>query len=223
VGSDIDRIVFVAVIHTDLESVEQARKIVREVRPDVVAIELDRDRYQQLTSPVNVEETHPLQMTGDSAQDLMQQLAILEKSLGEMTGSNIGDEMLAAIEEGRAVGAKIALVDRPMKATIQAMMKVPLTELYGLTNILPDATKGIEDGEAADILDMLKEEGAVEDIMKQFQTEFPGLTKVLIEERDEYVAKALHFILNDVKGEIVAVLGAGHIQGVKAALERLLA
>jgi pheromone shutdown protein TraB len=223
VGSDIDRIVFVAVIHTDLESVEQARKIVREVRPDVVAIELDRDRYQQLTSPVSVEETHPLQMTGDSAQDLMQQLAILEKSLGEMTGSNIGDEMLAAIEEGRAVGAKIALVDRPMKATIQAMMKVPLTELYGLTNILPDATKGIEDGEAADILDMLKEEGAVEDIMKQFQTEFPGLTKVLIEERDEYVAKALHFILNDVKGEIVAVLGAGHIQGVKAALERLLA
>jgi pheromone shutdown protein TraB len=223
VGSDIDRIVFVAVIHTDLESVEQARKIVREVRPEVVAIELDRDRYQQLTSPASGEETHPLQMTGDSAQDLMQQLAILEKNLGEMTGSNIGDEMLAAIEEGRAVGAKIALVDRPMKATIQAMMKVPLTELYGLTNILPDAAKGIENGEATDILDMLKEEGAVEDIMKQFQTEFPELTKVLIEERDDYVAKALHFILNDVKGEIVAVLGAGHIQGVKAALERLLA
>jgi pheromone shutdown protein TraB len=222
VSSDISRIIFVAVIHTDLESVENARRIVREVKPEVVAVELDRERYQQLINPVDYQENRSPQMTGDSAQDLMQQLAILEKSLGDMTGSNIGDEMVAAIEEGRAVGAKIALVDRPMQLTIQAMMQVPLNELYGFTNTLPDAAKDIENGAATDILDMLKEEGAVEDIMSQFRTEFPGLTKVLIEERDEYVAKALHFILNDVKGKIVAVLGAGHIQGVKASLERRL-
>ncbi|MHA2081127.1 MAG: hypothetical protein ACW99H_08290 [Candidatus Thorarchaeota archaeon] len=43
-----------------------------------------------------------------------------------------------------------------------------------------------------------------------------------MEQRDQYVAKALHYILNDVEGKIVAVLGAGHIQGVKAALEKLL-
>jgi len=223
VTADIDRIVFVSVIHTDMESVEHARHIVRSTRPEVVAVELDHDRYQQLVNPPDIQTGNLPHTTGNSAQDLMQQLAVLEKSLGEMTGSNIGDEMLAAIEEGRAVGAKIALVDRPMQATIQAMMKVPLSELYGLTNILPDATKDIEGGGASHMLDMLKEEGAVEDIMKQFQTEFPGLARVLIEERDLYVAKALRFILNDVKGNIVVVLGAGHIQGVKAALDRLSA
>jgi len=222
VSSLIDRVIFVAVIHTDLESVESVRKIVHEVKPEVVAVELDRERYQQLTNPSETDESQLPQMTGDSAQDLMQQLAFLEKSLGKVTGSNVGDEMLAAIQEGRAVGAKIALVDRPMQATIQAMMQVPLSELYGLINVLPDAAKDIEGGGALDILDMLKKEGAIEDIMQQFQTEFPGLTKVLIAERDEYVAKALRFILNDVKGKIVAVLGAGHIQGVKVALERLL-
>lgn len=218
----IDRIIFVAVIHTDLESVESVRKIVHEIKPEVVAVELDRERYQQLTNPAETDDNTLPQMTGDSAQDLMQQLAFLEKSLGKMTGSNVGDEMLAAIQEGRAVGAKIALVDRPMQATIQAMMRVPLNELYGLINVLPDAAKDIESGGALDILDMLKKDGAIEDIMQQFQTEFPGLTRVLIDERDEYVAKALRFILNDVKGKIVAVLGAGHIQGVKVALERLL-
>ena len=222
-NSIIDRITFVAVIHTDIESVEYTRKVIRDVIPEVVAVELDRERYQQLTNPAVREENHLPQITGDSAHDLMQQLAFLEKSLGKMTGSNVGDEMLAAIQEGRAVGAKIALVDRPMQATIQAMMQVPLNELYGLINVLPDAAKDIEVGGATDILDMLKKEGAIEDIMQQFQTEFPGLTKVLIAERDEYVAKALHFILNDVKGKIVAVLGAGHIQGVKASLEKLLA
>jgi pheromone shutdown protein TraB len=218
----IDRVVFVAVIHTDLESVEDARRVVREVKPTVVAVELDHERYEHLSKPDAHDETTPLPLTGDAAQDLMHQLAAMEQTLGGITGSNVGDEMMAAIEEGRAIGAKIALVDRSMKATIQAMMTVPLTELYGLINMLPDATKDIEEGGATDLMDMLKQDGAVDDIVENFRSEFPGLTRVLIEERDQYVAKALHFIMNDVEGKIVAVLGAGHIQGVKAALEELL-
>jgi pheromone shutdown protein TraB len=221
VAGESDRVVFVAVIHTDVESVEVARRVVRETKPDVVAVELDHDRYQQLLNPPEKREI-VVPGAGDMAQDLMQQLAILEQSLGAITGSDVGDEMLAAIEEGRAIGAKIALVDRPMTATVQAMMQVPVDEMYRLTGMLPDATKDIEDGGASDLLAMLKEDGAVEDLMKQFRLEFPGLSNVLIEQRDQYVAKALHYILNDVEGKIVAVLGAGHIQGVKAALEQLL-
>lgn len=221
-GNQLDRVVFVAVIHTDLDSVKDVRRVVREVKPKVVAVELDHERYEHLTNPNSTDELSTIPLSGDTAQDLMQQLAAMEQALGVITGSNVGDEMMAAIEEGRAIDAKIALVDRPMKATVQAMMRVPLNELYSLTNMLPDATKDIEDGGASDLLDMLKQDGAVDDIMGQFRSEFPGLTKVLIEERDQYVANALHFILNDIEGKIVAVLGAGHIQGVKTALTKLL-
>jgi len=221
VGNQLDRVVFVAVIHTDLESVEEVRRVIREVKPAVVAVELDHERYEHLSNPSSQDEMPTMPVTGDTAQDLMQQLAIMEQALGGITGSNVGDEMMAAIEEGRAINAKIALVDRPMKATVQAMMRVPLDELYGLTNMLPDATKDIEEGGAFDLLDMLKQDGAVDDILEQFRSEFPGLTKVLIEERDQFVANALHFILSDVQGQIVAVLGAGHIQGVKSVLQEL--
>ncbi|MHA1850466.1 MAG: TraB/GumN family protein, partial [Candidatus Thorarchaeota archaeon] len=185
-------------------------------------VELDHDRYEYLKNPNAESELTTMPLTGDTAQDLMQQLATMEQALGGITGSNVGDEMMAAIEEGRAIDAKIALVDRPMKTTIQAMMTVPLDELYGLIEMLPNATKDIEEGGVVDLMDMLKEDGAVDDIVEQFRIEFPGLTKVLIEERDLYVANALHFILNDIEGKIVAVLGAGHIQGVKAALEDLI-
>ena len=222
VGNQFDRVVFVAVIHTDLDSVEEARRVVQEVRPTVVAVELDRERFEHLSNPDAHKEIATMPLTGDTAQDLMQQLAVMEQALGGITGSNVGDEMMAAIEEGRAVGAKIALIDRPMKTTVQAMMRVPLDELYGLIKMLPDATKDIEESGATDILDMLKQDGAVDDIIEQFRSEFPGLAKVLIEERDQYLAQALHFILNDVQGKIVVVLGAGHIQGVKSALEELL-
>lgn len=209
---------FVSVIHTDLESVEEARRVVRDTKPDVVAVELDHERYRQLTNPP---EENQIPISGDAAHDLMQQLALLEKSLGEITGSDVGDEMLAAIEEGRSVEAKIALVDRPMAETIQDMMRVPMDELYRLTSLLPDANKDIEEG-AGDLFAMLKEDGAVDDLMVQFKTEFPGLADVLIGQRDQYVAKALQFLLNDVEGKIVVILGAGHIQGVRSALSQLL-
>jgi len=222
VDNQLDRVVFVAVIHTDLESVEKARQTVREIKPTVVALELDHERYEHLSNPAAHQDITTMPLTGDTAQDLMQQLAAMEQTLGGLTGSNVGDEMMAAIEEGHAIKAKIALVDRPMKVTIQAMMGVPLNELYGLIDTLPDATKDIEEGGATDLFNMLKQDGAIDDIVDQFRSEFPGLTRVLIEERDQYVAKALHFILNDVQGKIVVVLGAGHIQGVKAALEELL-
>jgi len=221
VGNQFDRVVFVAVIHTDLDSVEEVRRVVRKIKPTVVAVELDHERYEHLSNPDDHKEIATMPLTGDAAQELMQQLAVMEQALGGITGSNVGDEMMAAIEEGRAVGAKIALVDRPMKTTIQAMMRVPLDELYGWIKMLPDVTKDIEEDGATDLMDMLKQDGAVDDILEQFRSEFPGLAKVLIEERDKYLAQALHFILNDVQGEIVVVLGAGHIQGVKAALGEL--
>ncbi|MGY5852385.1 MAG: TraB domain-containing protein [Candidatus Thorarchaeota archaeon] len=216
----IDRVVFVPVIHTDKESVENARSVVREEKPDVVAVELDHKRYQDLLQKDENEEVSI--STGDTVQNFMQQLAILEESIGELMGSAVGSEMLAAIEEGRKIGAKIALVDRPIAATAQALSQVPLDEMYRLTNLAAGAGEEIDGEEAVDLIALLKEDGSVENIMAQFKEEFPVLFRVLITDRDLYLANALHYILGDVKGKIVAVFGAGHIEGVKTALTSLL-
>ncbi|MFW9967669.1 MAG: TraB/GumN family protein [Candidatus Thorarchaeota archaeon] len=221
-NNEIDRVVFVSVIHTDTESVERAKKAVKEVQPDVVAVELDHQRYQQLINPDKTMENREPVSTGDAAQDLIQHMAILEKSLGELTGSNVGEEMLAAIQEGRKIGAKIALVDRPIQLTMQAITRVPLDEIYRLMGVVPDAQRDIQDGDARDILGLLKEEGAVENLMKDFNSEYPGLADALIHQRDLYVANALRSIMKDVPGKILAVLGAGHIEGVRKTLVDLL-
>jgi pheromone shutdown protein TraB len=215
-------VVFVAVIHTDTESVERAREAVRDIQPDVVAVELDHQRYQQLMDPEKTMVNWEAPPSGDAAQDLIQHMATLEKSLGELTGSNVGEEMLAAIEEGRRIGAKIALVDRPIHVTMQAIARVPLDEIYRLMGGVPDAQKDLEEGDATDILGMLKEEGVIENLMKDFNSEYPNLADALIHQRDHYVAIALRSIMKDVEGRIVAVLGAGHIEGVREALLGLL-
>ncbi|MHA1935900.1 MAG: TraB domain-containing protein, partial [Candidatus Thorarchaeota archaeon] len=123
--TDLKRVVFVPVIHTDIESVEAARRAVTQVRPDVVAVELDRERYEQLTNPDSQKMDALVSQTGDMVHDLMNQIAILEKELGTMSGAGVGEEMLGAIDAGKAIGAKIALVDRPIQVTVQALMAVP--------------------------------------------------------------------------------------------------
>ena len=221
-ATDLKRVVFVPVIHTDIESVEAARRVVTQVKPDVVAVELDRDRYKQLTNPDSQNMETLTAQSGDIVHDLMNQIAKLEKELGTMSGASVGKEMIVAIDAGKSIGAKIALVDRPIQTTVQALMSVPLDEIYRLTELIPAASEEIEKGEAQDLMSLLKEDGAVNDIMKEFRTEFPILSQVLIEQRDEYIAKALSSILDDVEGQIVAILGAGHIDGVTQALIRII-
>lgn len=218
----IDRVVFVPVIHTDPESVETARRTVKEIKPDVVAVELDKMRYHQLSNPEQYENLTPDAPTGYTVNDLMNQIALLEQSLGQETGAKAGTEMMAAVEAGREINAKIALVDRPMDVTAQALSHVPLDEIYRLAHTIPGAKEGIDQGEAGNLMNQLKEDGAVEGLLEEFRREYPVLSEVLIEQRDQYIAEALKSILGDVEGKIVAVLGAGHIEGVTQRLQILL-
>ncbi|MHA2264333.1 MAG: TraB/GumN family protein [Candidatus Thorarchaeota archaeon] len=220
--TELDRVVFVPVIHADADSVERARRVVVEIEPDVVAVELDRERYEQLQSPEMMSKMPSPPESGNMVEHLMFQIAQLERNLGQKTGALAGEEMLAAIEEGRKIGSKIALVDRPIQATMQAIMKVPLDEVYRLTDMIPDAAQDIEKDASVDLLEKLKEEGTVDEIVDVFRTEFPGLYEALISQRDRYVANALRTILDDVEGKIVAVLGVGHIEGVSKELTHLL-
>ena len=215
------RVVFVPVIHIDKESVNNARELVLRTKPDVVAVELDRARYHQLLNP-QPEQTEQVSQDGDSVAEMMNQIALLEKNLGQLTGSMAGNEMLAAIQAGREVNAKIALVDRPIEATAQALMQVPLSEIYKLSEMIPGATSEVEKEGPSNLMELLRDANNVDDLMKEFRKEFPVLSNALIDQRDMYIAKALKSILSDVDGIIVAVLGAGHIEGVTMMLTKML-
>ncbi|MEM2142863.1 MAG: TraB domain-containing protein [Candidatus Thorarchaeota archaeon] len=220
---DLQRVLFVGVIHTDSESVVKVRETVRLHRPDVVAVELDRYRLDQLLSRDATQTAVSTGQSTDGVQTLLQQIAVLEDLIGNATGSQVGGEMLAAIEEGRKIGAKIALVDRPLHVTVQALDKVPLDEIYRLMEMIPSVTREISGGNVLEMTRDLTNEENLEKLLSEFRRQFPGLTNVLIDQRDDYVARAISRILEDVQGKVVVVIGAGHLAGVRAALERIAA
>ncbi len=219
-SNDLDRVVFVSVIHVDEESVNRVKQKIQEIKPDVVAVELDHERYQQLVSQDGTHVETP-QSSGNVALDFMTQIAMLEQQLGDMTGSQAGAEMLAAIEAGRDIGAKIALIDRPIQDTSASLMRVPLDELYRFMGMFDEATEVLQDSPQGFIAN-LRDGKTVDSMLEEFEREFPAIYDALIHQRDQYIANALFSILNDVDGPIVAVLGAGHIEGVKKRLVKIL-
>ncbi len=219
--ADIERLVIVPVIHTDNESTDRVRRVIREVRPEVVAVELDVDRYSHMVSAAGDVTAMP-PAGGDPVTDLMWQLATLEESIGVATGAGVGNEMLAAIEEGRAVGAKVALVDRPIAETMRELERqVSLEEVYTFLDMAASAAQELGNCDAHEVVGELKTEDGVESVLKEFREQFPGMYAVLLEGRDRYVARALRQVLGDTTGKVVAVLGAGHVAGVRRALEEM--
>jgi pheromone shutdown-related protein TraB len=74
-----------------------------------------------------------------------------------------------------------------------------------------------EDLEDLDLKELMKED-VISALMKEFSDIAPSASKVLINERDNYIAKKIYD--ESKKGKVVAVVGAGHINGIKDFLDK---
>ncbi len=64
---------------------------------------------------------------------------------------------------------------------------------------------------AEDDIEALKDKDLLSEMMEELSREIPNAKQVLIDERDEYIAKK---ILSAKGNKIVAVVGAGHVDGI---------
>ncbi len=206
-------IVIVGTAHVSEKSVQEVTRAIEELHPDVVAVELCNSRYRALTGQ---EETGELQikeiLSGGKLYLLLVQwfLAYIQKKIGSDLGVKPGSEMIAAIEVAERTGARVALVDRDIGVTIQrfwsAMSFWEKAKLVG--SMIPAA---FGKGEEIDI-EKVTEEDVVSAIIEEFREVSPGAAQVLIDERDAYIARNL--IRLEREGRVVAVVGAGHREGI---------
>ena len=206
-------IVIVGTAHVSEKSVQEVTRAIEELHPDVVAVELCNSRYRALTGQ---EETGELQikeiLSGGKLYLLLVQwfLAYVQKKIGSDLGVKPGSEMIAAIEVAERTGARVALVDRDIGVTIQrfwsAMSFWEKAKLVG--SMIPAA---FGKGEEIDI-EKVTEEDVVSAIIEEFREVSPGAASVLIDERDAYIARNL--IRLEREGRVVAVVGAGHREGI---------
>jgi pheromone shutdown protein TraB len=175
-------------------------------RPRVVALELDHPRFAALAARAQ----------GAGRPSLFSVLGRFQSRIASQYGVQVGDEMLAAARAAQEVGSEIALIDRDSRATLlRAWHLMPFRERVRLLSsvlgsfFIPRAK--VEE-------ELARYEADERAVMEEFAAELPTVKRVLIDERDEHMATVLRD-LHRAKGDVVAVVGDGHIDGLQGRLE----
>ena len=210
-------IIIIGSSHISRDSAREVKKIIEEVKPEFVALELDKQRIQALLS--GKEQNPSIRMIkhiGFGGYLFLKIGKFVEKKLGNIVGTKPGIEMKQAIKTAKENNSKIALIDQNINITLRKLSKE-----FKIKQILKDVFKGIFKKRKL-LFDIRKvpSEEIIEKYMLEIKNNYPGVYKVIIEERNQYMANQL-FNLKQYfpDAKIVAVVGAGHKKGMIKILE----
>ncbi len=218
-----DNIILVGTAHISRESIEEVKQVIEEYKPDIVAVELCKKRYNAIVNKDKWENT-PVSnlLKSNNAYLLLAQtfLSSIQRKLGKEYGVEPGSEMIAAMEEAEKHGLKVALVDRDISVTLKrAWRKMGFREKLKLTWEFLKAIVGYDEEEINELdLKELMDQDVISKLMEEFREIAPSVSNVLIYERDRYIAKKI--LDESKKGRVVAVIGAGHLKGIQKQLEK---
>lgn len=215
------KIVLIGTAHVSKESIAEVKNEIESLKPDCVAVELDEKRYNSMMDPESWKNLDIVKVLKRREGFLMLANLVLssfQKRMGRNVGVKPGDEMLAAINCAKENNILFTLVDRPIQVTLRRAWAK--NSLWGkcklLASMIASAFDNEEISEAE--IEKLKSGNEMDSMMKELSEYLPSVKEVLIDERDRYLAS---HIWESEGNTIVAVLGAGHLPGVKAYLEKL--
>jgi pheromone shutdown-related protein TraB len=215
----------VGTAHVSERSTEEVREIIRRVRPEVVCVELCKARYDALTQDTAFRDLDVFKVIKEGKTlYLLAHLALgaYQRRMGAALGVKPGAEMIAAIEEARAIGARVELVDRDIHTTLKrtwgnlGFWKRSMV----LSSLLVGGNEEGEQVSAADI-EKLKEAKALSEMLAELARALPEVKTPLIDERDMFLMSSIEEAGKGVK-DVVAVVGAAHVPGMREQLGRTI-
>ena len=188
--------------------------------PDCVCVELDEKRFKALSdrskfASLDIKEIIKRKQLSTLLINLM--LSAYQKKLGNQLGVLPGTELLAAAQLAQEKNIPVHLSDRDVRVTLRRAWHATsfFKKSYLLASIfasLFDKTE-ITEEKLAD----LKKKDVLSELMNELGEMLPDLKKVIIDERDIFLAEKIKEARGD---KIVAVVGAGHVEGIKRVIAR---
>jgi len=210
-----DSLRIIGTAHVSSKSVALVKEQISEYSPDVVAVELCESRMASLMEPESLDSEDLLKIIkeGKSAMIILQTaLAAEQRRMGVSTGEKPGAELLAAVLEAREANIPVEMVDRePSISLRRAWGKMSIREKWRVLDTLLWAE---EDEEEVDLDDVLEDTDLLSNLMEEARSVAPGAGEVLIDERDEYISGRIKQIREGESGRVLAIVGAGHINGI---------
>ena len=217
---DDKEIILVGTAHVSKDSAELVREVIEAETPDTVCVELCASRYQAIKQQDQWREMDIIKVIRDKKAFLLLSnlmLAAFQKRIAQKLDVTPGQEMLTAMETADAVGAQTHLADRDIRVTLSRTWRImgfwdKMKVLFQLILSMGD----LGDISEADV-ERMKEQDILESLLADVGKSLPVLKTILIDERDLYLAEKIRTAPGT---KIVAVVGAGHVPGIRANWER---
>lgn len=185
---------------------KKIEEIIEEEKPDAVAVELDFNRALVLQSK---------ERGRGRVNFLYYVMAKLQNIIAKRFSGEVGGEMISAINKARSMDIPLYYIDMDSREIINKLwsnlsFRKKISILLSSFLSLFVSRKRIE----REIKNFEKDG---EKTIKKFEEEMPELKRILIDERNEYMANKLRDILNE-NNKVVAIVGEGHVVGLKSLL-----
>ena len=216
-----DEIILVGTAHVSQDSVDEVRTVIDEEQPDHICLELDKGRYESKTKEQSYANMNLTKVFKEGKTFLVlanTALASFQKKMGNQTGSAPGEEIIGASRIAEEKGIPYSFCDREIATTLKrAWAKSNLWNKAKLIGTLLSSAFDKEEF-TPEQLEELKKSDTLQELMNELSKELPGAKEALIDERDRYLATN---IMQAPGHKKVAVIGAGHANGIIKTMEKL--
>ncbi|MFD1068627.1 TraB/GumN family protein [Luteimonas composti] len=202
--------------HVSRASVDAVREAIAGGGFDAVAVELDPQRLQAISDPDAMARLDLVKVLREGKTPLFAAnlaLASYQRRLAEQLGIEPGAELKAAVDDAQAAGLPTHLIDRDVGLTFRrALQRLGWWQRAKLGGGVI-AGLIVDDEVAEHDIEKLKQGDLLQASFSEFAEQTPELYDALIAERDRYMAARLRATAGDAR-EVLAVVGAGHLDGL---------
>jgi len=222
-------LILIGTSHIASHSVESIKKAVAKEKPGIIAVELDNKRLQSLLHPGKPRlSMYMIRKVGIGGYIFALIGSWVQKKLGKSVGVAPGSDMLCAVQQAKKTKAKLALIDQDVEITLRRFSKH--FKFKDKIHLLADILRGLffrkremkRLGLEKFDLNKVPPKTLIRKLIKELEKRYPGIYKVLIEERNVYMAARLKMIMDaNPDTKILAVVGAGHAEDMMKIIKKM--
>lgn len=210
--------------HVSRTSAEAVENLIKSGKFDAVAVELCPSRHHAMVNPDALAKMDLFQVLKEGKAAMVAAnlaLGAHQQRMAEQFDIKPGAEMRAAIDQSSAAKLPIILVDREIGTTLKRVYRnVPWWQRFNIIGGLFGSIVSRQEISEEEI-EKLKEGDILESTFAQFAEEAEFVYMPLVDERDQYMSARLLVELEQSEYKnILVVIGAGHMKGMKNYLEQ---
>lgn len=215
-------ITIIGTAHVSKASADAVRELIESNRFDVIAIELCESRYNSIVNPNVLADMDLLEVIKTKKASMVAAslaLGAYQQRLAEQFDVQPGAEMRVAIKQASDKNLHLELIDRDMGITLKRLYRsIPWwRKLYVISGLVASVLTNEKVTEEE--IEKLKTGDMLESTFAQFAASAYDLFSPLIAERDQYMAAKLWMLVQNREcTNVLAVVGAGHLAGIKSEL-----